>query len=136
MSDAASSEGYDIVINSAYRSYQDQLDLMDFYKNAYGQAYVDKYVAKAGFSEHQTGLAFDIGSRNTNVFAESKEYDWMLENAYKYGFINRFSKRYESITGFRSEPWHFRYVGVDIATYIHEHRDIPFEYYYVMFLDK
>ena len=136
MSDAAKSEGYEIVINSAYRSYQDQLDVIDYYKNAYGQNYVDKYVAKAGFSEHQTGLAFDIGSRSVNVFADSKEYEWMQDNAYKYGFILRFSKKYESVTGFRSEPWHYRYVGVEIATYIHEHKNMPYEYYYAIFLDK
>ena len=136
MSDAAKSEGYEIVINSAYRSYSDQEEIIEYYKNAYGQNYVDKYVAKAGYSEHQTGLAFDIGSRNVNVFADSKEYEWMQENAYKYGFILRFSKKYESVTGFRNEPWHYRYVGVDIATYIHEHKNIPFEYYYAMNFDK
>ena len=87
MSKAAAKEGYSIVINSAYRSYQDQVDLSDFYLKAYGEKYVDKYVAKPGYSEHQTGLAFDIGSRNTNVFQNSKEYTWMEENAYKYGFI-------------------------------------------------
>lgn len=136
MSEAASSEGYEIVINSAYRSFSDQEEIIDYYRNAYGQNYVDKYVAKSGYSEHQTGLAFDIGSRKVNVFADSKEYEWMQDNAYKYGFILRFSKRYESITGFRSEPWHYRYVGVEAATYIHEHKNIPYEYYYAMYLDK
>ena len=134
MSDAASKEGYQLVINSAYRSYQDQVDLMDLYLRTYGQSYVDKYVAKPGFSEHQTGLAFDIGSRSVNVFANSKEYGWMQENAYKYGFIHRFTKQYEYITGFRNEPWHYRYVGKEIATYIHENGDIPFEEYWVQFL--
>ena len=136
MSDAASSEGYEIVINSAYRSYDEQEELIDYYMKTYGQNYVDKFVAKSGFSEHQTGLAFDIGSRKVNVFANSKEYEWMLENAHKYGFILRFSKRYEGVTGFRSEPWHYRYVGVEAATYIYEHKNIPYEYYYAMFLDK
>lgn len=136
MSDAAKNEGYEIVINSAYRSFSEQEELIDYYRNAYGQNYVDKYVSKSGYSEHQTGLAFDIGSRNVNVFANSKEYEWMQDNAYKYGFILRFSKKYESVTGFRNEPWHYRYVGVEAATYIHEHRNIPYEYYYAMFLDK
>lgn len=135
MSKAAEAEGYSLVINSAYRSYQEQLDLIDFYKNAYGQSYVDKYVAKAGFSEHQTGLSFDIGSRTANVFQNSKEYTWMEENAYKYGFIRRFTKKYELITGFRNEPWHFRYVGEKIAKEIHE-KGMSFEEYWANFLDK
>lgn len=135
MHDAALKDGYEIVINSAYRSYQDQQDIADLYLGVYGQNYVNNYVAKPGFSEHQTGLAFDIGSRKVNVFANSEEYKWMLENSYKYGFINRFPKKYENITGFRSEPWHFRYVGKDIAKYIYEN-DITLEEYYVIFLDK
>ena len=135
MSKAAEAEGYSLVINSAYRSYQEQLDLIDFYKKAYGQSYVDKYVAKAGFSEHQTGLSFDIGSRTANVFQNSKEYTWMEENAYKYGFIRRFTKKYELITGFRNEPWHFRYVGEKIAKEIHE-KGMSYEEYWTVFLDK
>ncbi len=135
MSAAAMKDGYEIVINSAYRSYQDQVDITEEYLKWYGQNYVDKYVAKPGYSEHQSGLAFDIGSRKVNVFANSKEYEWMLENAYKYGFILRFSKKDEDITGFRSEPWHYRYVGEKIAKYIYEH-DITFEEYWAMFLDE
>ncbi len=135
MYDAASKEGYEIFINSAYRDYQTQQDIVDTYLDLYGQKYVDNYVSKPGFSEHQTGLAFDIGSRKVNVFANSEEYKWMLENSYKYGFINRFPKKYENITGFRSEPWHFRYVGKDIAKYIYENK-ITLEEYYVIFLDK
>ena len=135
MSAAAKSEGYEIVINSAYRSYQDQADIGEYYLKWYGQSYVDKYVAKPGYSEHQTGLAYDIGSRKVNVFANSKEYQWMQDNAYKYGFIERFTKRYENITGFRMEPWHYRYVGEDIAKYIHDN-NISFEEYYAVYLDK
>ena len=134
MSDAATAEGYSIVINSAYRSYQDQVDLTNYYLRIYGQNYVDKYVAKPGYSEHQTGLAFDIGSRNANVFANSKEYVWMQENAYKYGFIRRFTKKKEFLTGFREEPWHYRYVGEEIAKIIHE-ENISFEEYWAMYLD-
>lgn len=131
----AKKEGYELIINSAYRSYQDQEEINETYKNLYGQSYVDKYVAKPGFSEHQTGLCFDIGSRKSNVFANSKEYEWMLENAYKYGFILRFPKKYESVTGFRAEPWHYRYVGTKIAKYIDEN-GTTLEEYYAMFLDK
>ena len=135
MSNAASKDGLGIIINSAYRSYQDQVDLSEYYKKWYGQSYVDKYVAKPGFSEHQTGLAYDVGSKSVNVFANSREYQWMKDNAYKYGFIERFTKRYENITGFRMEAWHYRYVGKDIAKYIHDN-NISFEEYWAMFLDK
>ena len=136
MSDAAQKEGLQLVINSGYRSYQDQVEIQELYRNTYGDSYVEKYVAKPGYSEHQTGLAFDIGSRSVNVFANSKEYVWMQENAHLYGFIYRFQKKYESITGFRSEAWHYRYVGVEVATYIHEHHDMPYEEYWAMFIDK
>ena len=135
MHDAALKEGYEIVINSAYRSYQDQQDIVDLYLGVYGQNYVNNFVAKPGFSEHQTGLAFDIGSRKVNVFANSEEYKWMLNNSYKYGFINRFQKKHEKITGFKNEPWHFRYVGKDVAKYIYDN-NISLEEYYVIFLDK
>lgn len=131
---AAKKDGYDLVINSSYRSYQDQVDLCDSYRELYGDNYVKNYVAQPGFSEHQTGLSFDIGSRNSNIFAESPEYEWIQENAHKYGFIQRFPSKYEAITGFRAEPWHYRYVGKKIATYIYEN-DISFEEYYAIFLD-
>ena len=127
MYNAALSQGYNLVINSAYRSYQDQVELSDLYLRSYGQNYVDKYVAKPGFSEHQTGLAFDIGSRNNRIFANSKEYVWMQENAYKYGFIMRYDERYEDLTEFRKEPWHYRYVGKDISKYIYEHNNMSLE---------
>ena len=135
MYEAAKKDGYDLVINSSYRSYQDQVDICDTYRDLYGENYVTNYVAKPGFSEHQTGLSFDIGSRNSNVFAESEEYEWIQENAHKYGFIQRFPEKYEAVTGFRAEPWHYRYVGKKIAKYIYEN-DIPFEEYYAMFLDS
>lgn len=135
MYDAAKKEGLELVINSSYRSYQDQEKICNTYKDLYGEGYVSKYVALPGFSEHQTGLAFDIGSANSQVFAESKEYEWMKDNAYKYGFILRFTKANAYITGFRSEPWHYRYVGKKIAKYIYEN-DISFEEYYAEFLDN
>ena len=135
MYEAAKKDGYDLVINSSYRSYQDQVDICDTYRDLYGENYVTNFVAKPGFSEHQTGLSFDIGSRNSNVFAESEEYEWIQENAHKYGFIQRFPEKYEAVTGFRAEPWHYRYVGKKIAKYIYEN-DIPFEEYYAMFLDS
>lgn len=135
MFESAKVDGLEMVVNSAYRSYADQIDIQEYYRKWYGDKYVTNYVARPGYSEHQTGLAFDIGSTSSNVFANSKEYEWMQENAYKYGFILRFTKSNEHITGYRNEPWHYRYVGKDIAKYIYEN-DITLEEYYVMFLDK
>lgn len=135
MAQAAEKEGLGLVVNSAYRSYQDQVDIKETYQNLYGVNYVTRYVAQPGHSEHQTGLAFDIGSTTTSVFANSEEYKWMQENAYKYGFILRFSAKGEAITGFRSEPWHYRFVGKTTAKYIYEN-NLTFEEYYAMFLDN
>lgn len=136
MYNAALKDGYGLIINSAYRSYQDQVDISDSYLNSYGQEYVDKYVAKPGYSEHQTGLAFDIGSRYSNVFQYSKEYQWMQEHAHEYGFILRYDEKNEDITGFRKEPWHYRYVGKEIAEYIYKHNNMSLEEYYVLFINK
>ncbi len=135
MREEAEKEGYEIVVNSGYRSYNNQKDVMDVYYNLYGQNYIDKYVTQPGFSEHQTGLAFDIASLNNKTFAESREYEWMVENAHKYGFILRYPESEEHITLISAEAWHYRYVGKEIATYIYEN-GITFEEYYVLFLEK
>ena len=135
MFNAAKNEGLGLIVNSSYRTYEDQEELCEEYKKAYGDNYVAKYLALPGYSEHQTGLAFDVGSTSSNVFANSDEYTWMLDNSYKYGFILRYSKENQDMTEFRSEPWHYRYVGEEIAKYIYEN-DISFEEYYAMFLDR
>ena len=135
MIESASIDGLELVVNSSYRSHADQIEIAEFYRKWYGDNYVENYIAKPGYSEHQTGLAFDMGSKKSKTFADSKEYEWIIKNAHKYGFIARFTKRGQSITGYRSEPAHFRYVGKEIAEYIYKH-NITFEEYYVMFLDK
>lgn len=135
MCKVAKEEGYSILANSSYRSYQDQEDTWNYYLNLYGQSYNDKYVTKPGFSEHHSGLAIDIKSTNSNIFKNSKEYTWTTQNCYKYGFIHRYQESKVDITGIASEAWHFRYVGVDVATYIYEN-NLSLEEYYAMFLDK
>ncbi len=132
---AAKKDDCNLVITSSYRSYQEQEEITETYRELYGDSYVEKYVAKPGFSEHQTGLAFDVGSQTSNIFVNSKEYTWMQENAYKYGFIYRFPKKYENITGFRNEAWHYRYVGKKMAKKIYDD-DITLEEYYALYLDK
>lgn len=135
MAKAAEEEGFYILANSAYRSYQDQQKTYDTYKNEYGQKYVDNYVALPGYSEHQTGLALDVASKNTKIFAESEEYNWMIENSYKYGFIMRYPKNKQNITGYKYESCHYRYVGEKIAKYIHEN-NLTYDEYYIRFLEK
>ena len=135
MAEAASEEGLELMVSSGYRSYKDQEEITNTYLELYGQNYVDNYVAKPGFSEHQTAMSLDVASKSVATFVESDEYSWMMDNAYKYGFILRYPKSKEDITGYKCEAWHYRYVGKKIAKYIKEH-NITYDEYYVMFLDK
>lgn len=131
----AEKEDMHILINSCYRSYEDQEKTWNTYQKLYGDNYVLRYVAKPGYSEHQTGLGFDLASATSNIFADSKESKWLFDNAYKYGFIYRYPKGLESITGYNYESWHYRYVGKEIAKYIEDH-NITFDEYFIKFLDK
>ena len=124
-----------IYIRSAYRDYQSQADTYDLYLDAYGKKYAENYVAHPGFSEHQTGLAVDIKAESSNTFAGTEESKWLLENAYKYGFILRYSEDDVDITGYKYESWHYRYVGLEIASYIHDNK-MTYDEYYIRFLNK
>lgn len=137
MAEDASLEGYRIRIISAYRSYEYQKGLYDSYVEKDGTQQADTYSARPGYSEHQTGLVIDIdnGVIDYNHFENTKEFNWMQENAYQYGFILRYPKGKENITGYTYESWHYRYVGAKIATYIREN-NITFDEYYVRFIDK
>lgn len=125
-----------LLVTSSYRSYDYQVNLYNKYAASDGKEAADTYSARAGFSEHQTGLAVDIhnGKKNYTEFEDTKEFTWMQNNAYKYGFILRFPKDKVKETGYQYEAWHYRYVGKDAATYIHEH-NITFEEYYVKFIE-
>lgn len=132
----ANNDGIYLIINSSYRNYQDQQSVYDSYKDTYGTTYADSIAARPGYSEHQTGLSLDIFSTEhttTTNFKDSPAYSWLTENAYKYGFIQRYKETNEEITGFAEESWHWRYVGVEVATYLHEH-DITFDEYYAYFI--
>jgi LAS superfamily LD-carboxypeptidase LdcB len=109
--------GYKIIAVSAYRDYDYQNKLYNNYVKEYGLEYASKCSAPAGYSEHQTGLAVDVmGSNNDyNKFDQSKEFEWMKNNAHLYGFILRYPKNKENITGYKYEPWHYRYVGLSDA---------------------
>lgn len=129
--------GFNIRAMSSYRTYSYQLGLYNNYVKNYSKEEADTYSARPGFSEHQTGLSTDCdnGREYFENFEKTQEFGWMQDNAHKYGFILRYPKGKEHITGYMYESWHYRYVGVDIATYIHEN-NITFEEYYVRFIDK
>ncbi len=115
MKDAAKNANINLNIRSGFRSYNTQVSLYNNYVKRDGKTAADTYSARAGHSEHQTGLAADINSLEQS-FINTKEGKWLNENCYKYGFIIRYPKGKEDITGYIYEPWHIRYVGIDIAS--------------------
>ena len=115
MNNDASNGGINLKIISGFRSYNTQQAIYNRYVARDGVAEADRYSARAGHSEHQTGLAADINSLDQS-FENTPEGIWLNNNCYKYGFIIRYPKGKESITGYMFEPWHIRYVGVDVAT--------------------
>ena len=104
--------GYDIGYGySGYRSYAYQNSLYWSYVAANGQAAADTFSARAGYSEHQTGLAFDLTHTNGALVTNYAEANWLKNNAHRYGFIVRYQEGKEHITGYIAEPWHLRYIG-------------------------
>jgi D-alanyl-D-alanine carboxypeptidase len=108
---AQSEAGLSLASNSAYRSYAAQQNI-----------YVgdDELTARPGFSEHQTGLSIDVGAESGNCsldvcFADTPEGAWLRDNAYRFGFLLRYPADKQPVTGYQFEPWHFRYIGVELA---------------------
>ena len=133
----AKKENITLIVNSSYRSYQDQEETYNNYSTWYSKEEADKIAARPGFSEHQTGLTIDImtyGS-NRNNFEETDAFKWLENNAYKYGFILRYPKDKEYLTGYSYESWHYRYVGDEVASYIKDN-NITFDEYYAYYLEK
>ena len=115
MAAAARADGLNLYIVSGFRSYSYQKNLYNNYAARDGVAAADTYSARAGHSEHQSGLAFDLNSVSDG-FAGTPEGIWLANNCYKFGFILRYPKGKTNETGYIYEPWHFRYIGVDLAT--------------------
>lgn len=116
MADAAKADGVSLRSVSAYRSYQTQQGLYNHYVSIDGKANAERYSARPGYSEHQTGLALDINTASISAhFENTAEYAWLQANCAKFGFMLRYPQEKESITGYRYEPWHYRYVGQAIA---------------------
>lgn len=128
----AKEEGFSFIVDSGYRSYNYQQQVLDSFIQKRGLDYAKKYVAPPETSEHQTGLAIDFASFQDGNYQESlteEEIEWLQNNAYQFGFILRYPKGKESITGYNYEPWHYRYVG-DLS-YILYNFDITLEEYYL-----
>ncbi len=116
---AAQANGVQIGATSSYRSYEAQVATYQHWVNVNGSmAAADKVSARAGYSEHQTGLAVDVstGGCSLDCFAGTAAYAWMKKNAYKYGFIERYPPGLTHITGYSPEAWHYRYVGKAVAS--------------------
>ena len=122
MAKQAKKKGFNIIAVSTYRSYDYQKKLYNDYVKNKGFYYADMASARAGHSEHQTGLAVDVADNSYDYdnFENTKEFIWMIKNAYKYGFILRYPKAKFHITGFKYEPWHYRYVGKKNAKNIYK----------------
>lgn len=125
MFNAAENDGYNLMIGSGYRSAALQKVYFDNLANSIGEDAANQSIAYPGQSEHQTGLAVDISAVSRqcyldNCFAATSDGQWLANNSYKYGFTLRYPSGKESITGYRYESWHFRYVGVDLATALYQ----------------
>lgn len=134
MYNAARSAGLSMKVVSAYRTEDYQRSLYNNKVKSSGTAYADSYSARAGHSEHQTGLAVDINSTK-GTFETTPEFAWLQQHAHEYGFILRYPKGKEWITGYAYEPWHYRYVGADVARIIYE-EGITYEEYYAKYISR
>lgn len=134
MAAAASLEDFRLTAFSTYRSFDYQIELYDRYVERDGVEEADRYSARPGYSEHQTGLAFDIGEVGgedhwaSSSFGDTAAGKWLAEHAHLYGFIMRYPEGKEFITGYMHESWHFRYVGEEIAQDIYENDSTLEEY--------
>lgn len=136
MSNDALKSNIKLYVTSSYRPFKTQKKLYDNYVLADGIKEADRYSARPGHSEHQTGLSLDfiVPGGTFDTFKDSEDFKWLIENAYKYGFIMRYPEGKENITGYMYESWHYRYVGEEIAKYIFENK-ITFDEYYAYYLE-
>lgn len=129
---AKEEEGYRLVAVSGYRSYGRQASIHERKIKSVGKKEALRVSAPPGCSEHQLGLAMDLGCKNSlslsAKFGETREGQWVAENCWRFGFIIRYKAEWEDVTGYMDEPWHIRYVGPDHAARIQK-MNVPFEYY-------
>ena len=111
--------GAQLSVQSPYRSYNTQVSVYNGWVTRLGKAQADRQSARPGYSEHQTGLAVDIDTAVDQGFGATPAGKWLATNSWQYGFIVRYPDGLEPVTGYEYEPWHFRYVGVELATEMH-----------------
>ncbi len=119
---AALQDGYELQLTGGYRSFEDQQEMYDRFVRDFGTQVAAERVALPGRSEHQTGLAVDVGEvglPDDEEFGDTASSAWVRDNAHRFGFIVRYPPDKADITGYANEPWHLRYVGVDLATELH-----------------
>lgn len=138
--DCVAATGEKLISVSGYRSYQRQATIYANKVESVGsKKKADEYVARPGASEHQLGLAMDVGRKSdrnlTAAFGRTPAGKWLAEYCWKYGFILRYQEGWEDVTGYKSEPWHFRYVGLEHARAIHENQ-MPLENYLILVRQK
>ncbi|MBE6156827.1 MAG: D-alanyl-D-alanine carboxypeptidase family protein [Firmicutes bacterium] len=132
--EAAKEDGITLESTTAYRSYSFQNTLYTNYVAQDGVEAADTYSARPGSSEHQLGLAVDLNDPNViGARLDEKDYQWVLKNSYKYGFIVRYTEAGVPITGYMEEPWHIRYLGVELATKVYE-SGLTYEEYYDLYM--
>ena len=127
LSSAAAQEGLTIYLSSGFRSYDYQAQIYNNYCARDGQAAADRFSARPGYSEHQTGMVIDVNWPGDS-FNGTPEAEWMAENAHRFGFVIRFPQDTEEVTGYKYESWHIRYVGKDVAKYIYDNGLVLEEY--------
>lgn len=134
--EASKKDGLTLQSTTAYRSYSFQNTLYTNYVAQDGVKEADTYSARPGSSEHQLGLAVDLNNPNySGARLSESDYEWVLNNSYKYGFIVRYTASGVPITGYMEEPWHIRYLGIDLATKVYE-SGLTYEEYYDLYMTE
>ena len=140
MHEASIAAGAEIAVRWAYRSYGEQAGAFDYWVRQSGRAEALKKSARPGHSEHQLGTAIDFRSAdsleppwNYPDWATTAPGAWMMQNAWKYGFVLSYPKGMEAVTCYAYEPWHYRYVGRDLAAAIHASGEVPRQYLWAHF---
>lgn len=137
MANSAKQDGYTLILTSGYRTHEYQSSLYENMKSQRGEEYADKYAARPGSSEHETGLSLDILTYGglTDTFKDTETYKWLHTHAHEYGFIERYPEGKEYLTGYAAESWHYRYLGKELSKKVYD-EGITYDEYYAFYLAR